>query len=328
MIELKKYVWIIAICVLIVAGFLIFMFSDSSVEDIVDTVKESSIVSSVDDELEACQDDICFLKLAALRDDTRVCSWISNGFLRDSCVNSDWKEDGCMFEGLIGEGDECWLSRAKEQNNPQFCESLRSGVVDCLYDLAVKNSDPSFCRGYGACLDQFVDEFKDPEACRLQADSDGCFDDLASEIGDASLCSEGTFYCEIKMIDDSDEQLEYAKKVDAQYEKTEFSVTKANSPDDLFSGYVGLDDRSMMILGGALETSNAEICFLLDDVVYSIPEVGTVSIQNACVTKVAFESGSASVCSKIKLESERVICDDLVNNDCEGKYKAVCALLS
>jgi hypothetical protein len=146
-----------------------------------------------------------------------------------------------------------------------------------------------------------------------------CFNALAIQNNDADLCVGGNLYCKLNFIDSPQEQFDYVK----------------NTADSLFNGVKFVrtgflvDNRSSFVFGSAAITLNAEMCFLLDDVLVDINKnLKAVPLRSACIVKVAYLKDDPSICSKVTTEKERNICQDVLLNGCKENSKYVCERLN
>lgn len=147
---------------------------------------------------------ICILKASVEADSTEFCDEISteiNDILYYACVDRYWTNEDCVFEGLIGEGDDCLLNLALRDGDLYQCYQLEDNlkIDNCIMGIAgvaVELNDSSICLGNYDCYAQVAAITKNHDFCYGLEDQQYCFLKLAIELNDWTTCKElgkGTF---------------------------------------------------------------------------------------------------------------------------------------
>lgn|GEM_PF-5870402 len=274
------------ILILVISAFIWFVWFKATQqaefkEVLEETEKKRSLAGMTDVEL---------LKLAASGDAT-ACSFIRNHLMYYACIDSYWNREDCVFEEFIGvDRETCLYDHAGKSNNSTLCLRIEGPKSDeCLFNVANKNSDYSFCSGSEVCLTNFASDHKNAEACRAIDNSEkekDCFDRLANSSKEMSLCKEGSEFCMLSFLESKQEIIDYVKEEFPKHE-TGFSII------DL-----------------ALNTRIIELCDFINGTVI-LPEIGEVSRSSACKVKVSYLNNDSSICSRLDIQKERNICNDV-----------------
>ncbi len=137
-------------------------------------VPRLSVSTKECDSLQNNDRDICLFKLAAKRDNTKICEKISdaNGnALQSFCLTKAWKGSDCTYASLINDYS-CYTSLATSRKNIDYCLQINSPhdleiCTNQTVNLAIKERDPTICeRGIAfSCTTQIAVALKDSSFC-------------------------------------------------------------------------------------------------------------------------------------------------------------------
>jgi hypothetical protein len=113
---------------------------------------------------------VCILKLAALKNDTIYCNFLTDTPFFEQCSAALWNNDDCQYAQLIHNEASCYTDVAFEQKNISTCNGAIgfSAIGQCrkaVIEFGRTNNDVSVCADDTSCLIQVVNKKEDASMC-------------------------------------------------------------------------------------------------------------------------------------------------------------------
>ncbi|MBW2991647.1 hypothetical protein KY345_00335 [Candidatus Woesearchaeota archaeon] len=206
----NKVLWISILAIIILVVIIIIAVTQRPTEEEVIQREQIKLAEKLLAGCEGITDteerNICILKAAAEADTTEICDEIStevNDVLYYECLGAIWREDDCRYEGLIGEGDECWYEKVYGVEIDDFdylnfiyiCSKIKDEIIkyDCIGYVQQKEKEVISLGRIDLCQTDncFLEIALLKEDCELTNNNqsfDICMREMAIEKKDKTFC--------------------------------------------------------------------------------------------------------------------------------------------
>jgi len=200
----KKLVLILVLIVFIVSlgSSLYFFGSNDSGESFSIKLLGKNSCNNLDSQ----EKNICLLKLAKQEGDPSYCGDIKDHNMYYACKDKIWEGEDCVYENLIGEGDDCYFSLSLENKSMSSCNRINNIKIleECrnkIFQIALIEKDLSICDNQDSKIEMIdlilEDNCKYNAKIKTQFDSflvnesqDKCLYSLAINTTNKEICNQ------------------------------------------------------------------------------------------------------------------------------------------